>query len=168
MSSALEQGYDPAELEPRLYARWEASGIFHADVEDEGEPFVIVIPPPNVTGSLHIGHALDNTLQDVRDPPRADAGPQRRLAARHRPRRHRRTQMVVERELAAEGLSRQDLGREAFVERVWEYKAEYGGMILRQLRRLGCSCDWDRESFTLDEPRNRAVRDVFVDCTSTA
>jgi valyl-tRNA synthetase len=158
----LEKTFDPKSVEPRLYAAWEASGAFKPSEDPNAEPFVIVIPPPNVTGSLHIGHALNNTLQDV-------------LTRFHRMRGKAAlwlpgtdhagiaTQMVVERQLAAAGnVSRRELGREAFVEKIWEWKAESGGTIVEQLRRLGASCDWSRERFTLDEGLSAAVRKVFV------
>ena len=158
----LSKAYEPAEVEGRLYEWWESSGFFHADPSDPGEPFSIVIPPPNVTGSLHIGHALDNSMQDavirrarmlgrnaVWIPGTDHAG----IA----------TQNVVEKQLAAEGKTRHDLGRDAFVERVWQWREQSGGTILHQLRRLGASCDWDREAFTFDEQRSKAVRKVFAD-----
>jgi len=158
----LPKAYEPAAVEPALYEDWRAAGLFHAEPDDEGEPFSIVIPPPNVTGSLHVGHALDNTIQDViirRErmlgknavwiPGMDHAG----IA----------TQMVVEKQLAAEGLTRHDLGRDAFLERVWAWKETSGGTILNQLRVLGCSLDWEREAFTFDEPRNVAVTKVFVE-----
>jgi valyl-tRNA synthetase len=162
----LEKTFDPASVEPRLYQAWEASGGFSpkaAGSDDaEAAPFCMVIPPPNVTGSLHVGHALNDTLQDV-------------LARFHRMRGRAvlwlpgtdhagiATQMVVERQLAAEGnMSRRELGRDAFVERIWGWKAQSGGSIVQQMRRLGCSCDWTRERFTLDEGLSAAVRRVFV------
>ena len=158
----LEKTFDPKSVEPRLYAAWEASGAFKPAEDPNAEPFVIVIPPPNVTGSLHIGHALNNTLQDV-------------LTRFHRMRGKAAlwlpgtdhagiaTQMVVERQLAAAGnIGRRDMGREAFVDKVWAWKAESGGTITNQLRRLGASCDWSRERFTLDEGLSAAVRKVFV------
>ena len=160
--SDLPKAYDPAAVEADLYADWERSGLFHAEPDDPGEPFSVVIPPPNVTGSLHVGHALDNTIQDV-------------IVRRERMRGRNAvwipgtdhagiaTQMVVEKQLAAEGLTRHDLGRDAFLERVWAWREESGGTILRQLRVLGCSLDWEREAFTFDEPRNAAVTKVFID-----
>ena len=164
--TTLPKTFDPAEAEGRLYAAWEASGAFAPEAalarDPDAEPFCMVIPPPNVTGSLHIGHALNTTLQDV-------------LARYHRMRGRAvlwlpgtdhagiATQMVVERQLAAAGEpGRRDMGREAFVERVWDWKAQSGGAITRQLRRLGASCDWGRERFTLDEGLSAAVRRVFV------
>ncbi|KQT48927.1 valine--tRNA ligase [Aureimonas sp. Leaf454] len=160
----IEKTYDAAAIEPRIAERWDAADAFRAGAgaKDGAEPFSIVIPPPNVTGSLHIGHALNNTLQDVLvrfermrgknvlwQPGMDHAG----IA----------TQMVVERQLRErQEPGRRDMGRDAFVERVWQWKEESGGTILSQLRRLGASCDWSRERFTMDEGLSRAVRDVFV------
>ncbi len=156
----LEKTFDPAAAEPRLYEAWERSGAFAPSNAET--TFAMVIPPPNVTGSLHIGHALNNTLQDI-------------LARYHRMKGEAvlwlpgtdhagiATQMVVERQLAAEGnINRRDLGREDFVARVWRWKAESGGTIVGQLRRLGATCDWSRERFTLDEGLSEAVKKVFV------
>ncbi len=162
----LEKTFDPKTVEPRLYEQWEASGAFapeHALKKNpDAEGFSIVIPPPNVTGSLHIGHALNNTLQDVLTRFERMRG----KAALWLPGTDHAgiaTQMVVERMLAADGnQDRRSMGREAFVSRVWEWKAESGGAIVRQLRRLGASCDWSRERFTLDEGLSAAVRKVFV------
>ncbi len=158
----LEKTFEPQAAEPRLYAQWEESGLFAPRTDGAAEAYSIVIPPPNVTGSLHIGHALNNTLQDI-------------LARYHRMKGKAvlwlpgtdhagiATQMVVERQLAAAGnIGRRDMGRDAFIEKIWEWKAESGGTIVRQLRRLGASCDWSRERFTLDEGLNAAVRKVFV------
>ncbi|WIY68212.1 valine--tRNA ligase [Aquidulcibacter paucihalophilus] len=162
----LDKTFDPTAAEPRLYAMWEDSGLFAprdvSATDGAADAYSIVIPPPNVTGSLHIGHALNNTLQDI-------------LARYHRMRGKAvlwlpgtdhagiATQMVVERQLAAAGnVSRREMGREAFLAKVWEWKAESGGTIVQQLRRLGASCDWSRERFTLDEGLNAAVRKVFV------
>lgn len=158
----LEKTFDPKTVEPRLYAAWEASGGFAPTDDPAAEPFSIVIPPPNVTGSLHIGHALNNTLQDVL----IRFERMRGKAALWLPGTDHAgiaTQMVVERQLAQQGnQGRRDLGREAFVAKVWEWKAESGGTIVNQLRRLGASCDWSRERFTLDEGLSAAVRKVFV------
>ena len=158
----LEKTFDPKSAEPRLYAAWEASGAFAPIDDPAAEPFSIVIPPPNVTGSLHIGHALNNTLQDVL----IRFERMRGKAALWLPGTDHAgiaTQMVVERKLAQEGnVGRRDMGREAFVAKIWEWKAESGGQIVNQLRRLGASCDWSRERFTLDEGLSDAVRKVFV------
>ncbi|KFB09866.1 valine--tRNA ligase [Nitratireductor basaltis] len=159
----LEKTFDAASVEPRINERWEEAKAFKAGAGagKGAESFTIVIPPPNVTGSLHMGHALNNTLQDIMvrfermrgkdvlwQPGMDHAG----IA----------TQMVVERQLAAKGEHRRDLGREKFVERVWDWKAESGGAIMNQLKRLGASCDWSRERFTMDEGLSEAVREVFV------
>jgi len=162
----LDKTFDPAAAEPRLYAQWEASGLFAprvaADTDGAADAYSIVIPPPNVTGSLHIGHALNNTLQDI-------------LARYHRMKGKAvlwlpgtdhagiATQMVVERQLKADGnQDRRSMGRDAFVAKVWEWKASSAGSIQNQLRRLGASCDWSRERFTLDPDLQFAVRKVFV------
>jgi valyl-tRNA synthetase len=158
----LDKSFDPAAIEQRLYEGWEASGAFSADPASPAKPFTIMIPPPNVTGSLHIGHALDNTLQDVLIRWRRMQG---RDALWQPGTDHAgiATQMVVERLLAQQGnADRRSMGREAFVNRVWEWKAESGGTITRQLRRLGASLDWPRERFTMDEGLSEAVREVFV------
>jgi valyl-tRNA synthetase len=158
----LDKNFDPKTAEPRLYEAWEASGRFAPIDDPAAEPFSVVIPPPNVTGSLHIGHALNNTLQDVL----IRFERMRGKAALWLPGTDHAgiaTQMVVERQLAESGnQSRRDLGREEFVAKVWEWKAKSGGTIVNQLRRLGASCDWSRERFTLDEGLSAAVRKVFV------
>ncbi len=158
----LDKTFDPKSAEPRLYAAWESSGGFAPIDDPAAEPFSIVIPPPNVTGSLHIGHALNNTLQDVL----IRFERMRGKAALWLPGTDHAgiaTQMVVERQLAEAGnASRRDMGREAFVAKVWEWKAQSGGTIVNQLKRLGASCDWSRERFTLDEGLSAAVRKVFV------
>jgi valyl-tRNA synthetase len=158
----LDKTFDPKTAEPRLYQAWEASGGFAPTDDPAAEPFSIVIPPPNVTGSLHIGHALNNTLQDVL----IRFERMRGKAALWLPGTDHAgiaTQMVVERQLAESGnQSRRDLGRDDFVAKVWEWKAQSGGTIVNQLRRLGASCDWSRERFTLDEGLSAAVRKVFV------
>lgn len=159
----LDKTYSPADIETKWYDHWEKTGAFECGKRADAEPYVIVMPPPNVTGSLHMGHALDNALQDALirferlrgkdtlwQPGTDHAG----IA----------TQMVVERQMADEGsnISRQDMGREAFVDRVWEWKEQSGGTITQQLRRLGASCDWSREAFTMDDPRSAAVLKKFV------
>ncbi|MDX5330191.1 MAG: valine--tRNA ligase [Caulobacteraceae bacterium] len=158
----LDKNFDPKTAEPRLYEAWEQSGAFAPTDDPNAEPFSIVIPPPNVTGSLHIGHALNNTLQDVL----IRFERMRGKAALWLPGTDHAgiaTQNIVERQLAEAGnMSRRDLGREAFVEKIWEWKAKSGGTIVNQLRRLGASCDWSRERFTLDEGLSDAVRKVFV------
>ena len=153
--------YDPADVEAHWYERWEDAGVFRPEYRPGGEPFAVVIPPPNVTGSLHMGHALNHTIHDVVVRRKRMQG----YAALWVPGTDHAgiaTQNVVERDLAAEGLTRHDLGREAFVEQVWEWKRRYGDRITAQIRRMGNSCDWSRERFTLDEGLSRAVREVFV------
>ncbi len=159
--TTLDKAFSPAAFEGRLYAGWEASGAFSADPASGKKPFTIMIPPPNVTGSLHIGHALDNTLQDILIRWRRMQG---RDALWQPGTDHAgiATQMVVERTLAAEGLDRRTIGREAFLAKVWDWKAESGGTITGQLRRLGASLDWPRERFTMDAGLSDAVREVFV------
>ena len=157
----LEPRYDPKGTEARWYAEWMKRGYFRGAPSESRAPYSIVIPPPNVTGSLHMGHALNNTLQDVLVRWKRMSG----LGVCWMPGTDHAgiaTQNVVERQLAGEGLSRESLGREKFIERVWEWKAESGGAITRQLRRLGASCDWERERFTMDEGLSRAVREAFV------
>ena len=159
--SEIADRYDPAATEARWYPLWEERGYFRADAKSKKKPFSIVMPPPNVTGTLHLGHALDNTLQDILTRmKRMDGfnalwlpGTDHAGIAVH---------VVIERQLAAEGKTRHDLGREAFLERAWKWKEESGGTITRQLRRLGSSCDWSRERFTMDAGLSRAVREAFV------
>ncbi|MBW1828092.1 MAG: valine--tRNA ligase, partial [Deltaproteobacteria bacterium] len=157
----MAKGYEPGDVEQKWYKYWEDNNLFRAKASSDEDPFCIVIPPPNVTGTLHMGHALNNTLQDILcrykkmmgynvlwQPGMDHAG----IA----------TQNVVERDLAAKGTDRHAVGREKFEELVWEWKEKYGGIIINQLRRLGCSCDWSRERFTMDEGLSRAVKEVFV------
>lgn len=157
----IPRAYEPAEVEAKWYGFWEEHKYFNAAVDPDRQPFSIVIPPPNVTGSLHLGHALNNSLQDF-------------IIRRKRMQGYEAlwlpgtdhagiaTHAVVERILAEEGTNRWEIGREAFLERVWQWVEKYGGTIVRQLKRLGCSCDWDRLRFTMDEGCSRAVREVFV------
>lgn len=152
---------DPSDFETEIYKDWLDKNYFHADEHSEKEPYSIVIPPPNVTGSLHMGHALNNTLQDI-------------MIRFHKLRGYETmwmpgtdhagiaTQNVVEKLLASQGITRHDIGREKFIERVWQWKEESGGTIINQLKRLGCACDWERERFTMDEGLSKAVRKVFV------
>ncbi len=157
----LSKRYDPKEVSRRWYSMWMERGYFRGKDGDKRPSFSIVIPPPNVTGSLHLGHALDNTLQDILIRHKRMSG----FNAMWMPGTDHAgiaTQNVVERELKKEGLSRHDLGREKFIEKVWEWKEKYGGKIVEQLKELGASCDWDRQRFTMDEGLSRAVREVFV------
>jgi len=157
----LDKTLSPAGFEPRLYEGWESAGAFTANPASDAKPFTIMIPPPNVTGSLHVGHALDVTIQDTLIRFRRMQG---RDALWQPGTDHAgiATQMVVERLLASEGKDRREMGREAFLDRVWQWKAESGGTITRQLRRMGASLDWSRERFTMDEGLSEAVREVFV------
>ena len=156
----LAATFSPAEIEGRLYKKWQDAGYFKADAKSKKPPFTIVIPPPNVTGSLHIGHALDHTIQDLLIRMKRMKG----FEALWLPGMDHAgiaTQNVVEKQLAAQGKSRHDLGREAFVEKVWQWKAESGGAILDQMKRLGDSVDWDREAFTMDPKLSKAVLTIF-------
>ena len=156
----LAAAFSPADIEAPLYQKWIDAGYFTADAASDKPPFTIVIPPPNVTGSLHIGHALDHTLQDILIRMKRMKG----FEALWLPGMDHAgiaTQNVVEKQLAAQGLSRHDLGREKFVEKVWEWKAESGGAILGQMKRLGDSVDWSREAFTMDEGLSVAVLTIF-------
>ena len=157
----LGKAFEPQSVERKWYRYWEDNGLFKPDLGSAKEPFCIVIPPPNVTGTLHMGHALNNTLQDILcrykrmkgynvlwQPGTDHAG----IA----------TQNVVEKDLAAKGTTRHEVGRDKFMEVVWEWRKKYGGLIINQLKRLGCSCDWSRERFTMDEGLSRAVLEVFV------
>jgi valyl-tRNA synthetase len=158
----LDKTYRPAEVEARRYAAWDEAGAFQCGQRPGAQGYAIVIPPPNVTGSLHIGHALNNTLQDIL----IRFARMRGLDTLWQPGMDHAgiaTQMVVERQLEKDGLTRHDLGREAFIERIWKWKAESGGAIVGQLRRLGASCDWSRARFTMDEGLSAAVRKVFVE-----
>jgi valyl-tRNA synthetase len=157
----MDKTYDPRVVEEKWYTFWEEKGFFHSEVDTDRTPYTIVIPPPNVTGVLHMGHGLNDTIQDTIIrwkrmqgfntlwlPGTDHAG----IA----------TQNVVEKQLASEGKTRQDVGRDAFIEKVWEWKQQYGSTIINQLKKLGASCDWRRERFTMDEGLSRAVREVFV------
>src|SRR5467141_1499423 len=158
---ALAPQYDSREVEPRLYQRWLDAGVFTARADSPKQPYVIVIPPPNVTGVLHMGHGLNDTIQDVL----IRCARMRGREALWLPGTDHAgiaTQNVVERLLAAEGKTRFDVGREAFVERVWQFVRETGSTILEQLKVIGCSCDWSRTRFTLDPAYSRAVREAFV------
>ncbi|MEW6586412.1 MAG: valine--tRNA ligase, partial [Nitrospirota bacterium] len=157
----LDKGFNPHGIEENWYAFWVDKGFFTPDPESAGEPYSLVIPPPNVTGSLHMGHALNSVLQDILARWKRMSG-FKVLWLPGMDHAGIATQNVVEKQLAAEGLNRHEMGRDAFIERVWKWKAESGGRIIHQLKRLGGSCDWTRERFTLDEGLSRAVREVFV------
>lgn len=153
--------YDPQSVEKKWYQFWEEQQLFHAEVEPDKKPFSIVIPPPNVTGQLHMGHALDNTLQDIQIRWRRMQG-YNTLWMPGTDHAGIATQIKVEEMLAQDGLTRYDLGREEFIKKVWEWKHQYGNRITSQLKSLGASCDWQRERFTMDEGCSKAVREVFV------
>lgn len=153
--------YQPSEIETKWYDYWEENGFFHEEPDPSREGYSIVLPPPNVTGQLHMGHALDDTLQDVLIRYKRMQG-YNTLWLPGKDHAGIATQIKVEEQLAKEGLTRDDLGREKFVERVWEWKHQFGDRISQQIRRLGASCDWQRERFTLDEGCSKAVREVFV------
>ena len=160
-SELLPKAYEPAEVENSIYSKWESAKCFHGSEKSDKPKYSIVIPPPNVTGMLTMGHVLNNTLQDIlirfqrmqgREAMWLPGTDHAGIA----------TQNVVEKALAKEKTSRHDLGREKFLERVWTWKEKYGGIILSQLKKLGCSCDWERERFTMDEGLSEAVKMSFI------
>ncbi len=161
INEALGKVYEPHQVEKKWYQEWLEKGYFRADGTSSKKPFCIVIPPPNVTGSLHMGHALNNTLQDILIRYKRMCGYDT-LWMPGTDHAGIATQNVVEKQLSSEGVSRKDLGRKKFIEQVWQWKGKYGGIIIQQLKRLGASCDWERERFTMDEGLSRAVREVFV------
>jgi valyl-tRNA synthetase len=161
MEKNIPTVYDPQAVEEKWYKYWEDNGFFHEEVNKGKKPFSIVIPPPNVTGQLHMGHALDNALQDILIRFRRMQG-YNTLWMPGTDHAGIATQIKVEEMLAKEGISRHDLGREKFIEKVWEWKEQYGDRIIKQLKSLGASCDWQRERFTMDEGCSKAVREVFV------
>ncbi|MCR5502008.1 MAG: valine--tRNA ligase [Lachnospiraceae bacterium] len=161
MSRELAKTYDPKDIEDRLYKKWEDNKYFHAEPDPKKTPFTIVIPPPNITGQLHMGHALDNTMQDILIRYKRMQG----YNALWQPGTDHAsiaTEVRIIETLKQQGISKEDLGREGFLKRAWEWKEEYGGRIISQLKKMGSSCDWDRERFTMDEGCNRAVTEVFV------
>ncbi len=157
----LEKTYNPADIEQRLYDKWLEKKYFHAEPDENKKPFTIIIPPPNITGQLHMGHALDNTMQDIIIRVKRMQG----YNALWQPGTDHAsiaTEVKILEQLKKEGITKDDLTREEFLERAWEWKKEYGGRIINQLKKLGSSCDWDRERFTMDEGCNKAVKEVFV------
>lgn len=160
-ANSIDKGYEPHEVEKRWYAYWEEKGLFEAKEQGAAPAYSIVIPPPNVTGVLHMGHALNITLQDILCRYRRSRG-DNVLWMPGTDHAGIATQNVVEKKLAQEGRTRHELGREAFIASVWEWRSEYGSAIINQLKRLGASCDWKRERFTMDEGLSRAVKKVFV------
>jgi len=157
----LDKSYNPHLVEEKWYRYWMEQGCFRADEDSEARAYSIVIPPPNVTGVLHIGHALNNTLQDILIRFKRMNG-YNTLWMPGTDHAGIATQTVVERQLLEEGLDRHRLGRERFIERIWKWKEESGGKIIGQLKKLGASCDWGRERFTMDEGLSEAVKEVFV------
>ncbi len=160
MSKELAKTYDPSGIEEKLYQKWMEKKYFHAEVDKTKKPFTIVIPPPNITGQLHMGHALDNTMQDILIRFKRMQG----YNALWQPGTDHAsiaTEVKIIEKLKEEGIDKEDLGREKFLERAWEWKKQYGGRIVEQLKKLGSSCDWDRERFTMDEGCNKAVTEVF-------
>ncbi len=160
MSKELAKTYDPKGIEDRLYQKWMDKKYFHAEVDHSKTPFTIVIPPPNITGQLHMGHALDNTMQDILIRFKRMQG----YNALWQPGTDHAsiaTEVKIIEKLKEEGINKEDLGREGFLERAWDWKREYGGRIISQLKKMGSSCDWDRERFTMDEGCNKAVTEVF-------
>ena len=161
MSENLEKTYNPKAIEAKLYEKWCDNKYFHAEVDRSKKPFTTVMPPPNITGKLHMGHALDNTLQDILIRYKRMQGynalwiPGTDHAAIS-------TEVKVTNQLKEEGIDKKELGREKFLERTWQWKEEYGGTITSQLKKMGVSCDWDRERFTMDEGCSKAVEEVFI------
>lgn len=161
MKKELEKNYNPQDIEDRLYSKWEEKKYFHAEVDPEKKPFTMVIPPPNITGQLHMGHALDNTMQDILIRWKRMEG----YNALWQPGTDHAsiaTEVKIIGELKKQGIDKHDLGREKFLDKAWEWKEQYGGRIIKQLKKLGSSCDWDRERFTMDEGCNKAVTEVFI------
>ena len=161
MHKELAKTYDPKDIEERLYSKWLEKKYFHAEPDAKKKPFTIVIPPPNITGQLHMGHALDNTMQDILIRYKRMQG----YNALWQPGTDHAsiaTEVKIIEQMKSEGIDKHDLGREGFLKRAWEWKKEYGGRIISQLKKLGSSCDWDRERFTMDEGCNKAVEEVFV------
>jgi len=160
MAKEMAKQYDPKEVEDRIYKMWEDGKYFHAVIDEKKKPYTIVIPPPNITGQLHMGHALDNTMQDIIIRWRRMQG-YCTLWLPGTDHASIATEVKIVEAMAKEGITKEDLGRDGFLERAWKWKEEYGGTIVRQLRKLGSSCDWDRERFTLDDGCNKAVVEVF-------
>ncbi len=161
MKKELEKNYDPKDIEDRLYTKWVSNHYFHAEVNPDKKPYTIVIPPPNITGQLHMGHALDNTLQDILIRFKRMQG----FEALWLPGTDHAsiaTEAKIVEAMREEGVTKEEIGREKFLERAWEWKEQYGGRIVSQLKKMGSSCDWERERFTMDEGCNKAVKEVFV------
>ena len=161
MAKELEKNYNPADIEPRTYQKWQQKKYFHAEVDRDKKPFTIVMPPPNITGQLHMGHALDNTLQDILIRFKRMQGYEA-LWIPGTDHASIATEAKVVEKLREQGISKEEIGREKFLEHVWDWKKQYGGRIVEQLKKIGSSCDWDRERFTMDEGCSKAVKEVFV------
>ena len=161
MKKELEKTYDPGAIEERLYQKWLDKKYFHAEVDETKQPYTIVIPPPNITGKLHMGHALDETLQDILIRFKKMQG-YNALWIPGTDHASIATEVKIINALKEEGIEKEDLGREKFLERAWDWKEEYGGTIIEQMKKLGSSCDWDRERFTMDEGCSEAVKEVFI------
>ena len=161
MEKELEKNYNPADIEKRTYDKWQEKKYFHAEVDRSKKPFTIVMPPPNITGQLHMGHALDNTLQDILIRFKRMQGYEA-LWVPGTDHASIATEAKVVEKLREQGISKDDIGREKFLEHVWDWKKQYGGRIVEQLKKIGSSCDWDRERFTMDEGCSKAVKEVFV------
>ncbi|MBQ5445201.1 MAG: valine--tRNA ligase [Lachnospiraceae bacterium] len=161
MSKELEKNYNPADIEQRLYDKWIQNKYFHAEVDRSKKPFTIVMPPPNITGQLHMGHALDNTIQDILIRTKRMQGYEA-LWVPGTDHASIATEAKIVEKMREEGVTKEEIGREKFLERAWEWKKQYGGRIVAQLKKMGSSCDWDRERFTMDEGCNKAVKEVFV------
>ena len=161
MSKELAKKYDPKNVEDRIYKTWLEHKYFHAERQEGKKTYTIVIPPPNITGQLHMGHALDNTLQDILIRYHRMAGYDT-LWVPGTDHASIATEAKIVEAMRKEGITKEDIGRDKFLERAWDWKAKYGGRIIEQLKKMGSSCDWDRERFTLDEGCSKAVREVFV------
>ena len=161
MAKELEKNYNPADIEQRLYDKWTENKYFHAEADRSKKPFTIVMPPPNITGQLHMGHALDNTIQDILIRTKRMQGYEA-LWVPGTDHASIATEAKIVEKMREEGITKEDLGRDKFLERAWEWKKQYGGRIVAQLKKIGSSCDWDRERFTMDEGCNKAVKEVFV------
>lgn len=161
MNKELAKTYDPKDIEDRLYDKWIKNKYFQAKVDRSKKPFTIVIPPPNITGQLHMGHALDNTMQDILIRFKRMQG-FNTLWQPGTDHASIATEVKIIEQLKSEGIDKDDLSREEFLERAWQWKDKYGGEIISQLKKLGASCDWDRERFTMDEGCSEAVAEVFI------
>ena len=161
MAKELAKSYNPRDFEDRIYKAWNDGGCFRAEVDENKTPYTIVIPPPNITGQLHMGHALDETLQDILIRWKRMCG----YSALWLPGTDHAaiaTEAKIVEAMRKDGVTKEDLGRDGFMKRAWEWKKQYGGRIVEQLKKLGSSCDWSRERFTMDEGCSKAVKEVFV------